>query len=398
MNSRERFRAVVQFETPDYYPVLSCIGIEGPVAETVWKWQREEGLPDWIGQRASEEELGIEWGSGMLASAQINRDWDRFWGMTRIHYWGPESRVERPEPEVLSENSEYRTIRHADGRTEREMHDNLHRYGMPEFIEYPLSEPEDWPAYRDRWVPIEDGVYPDNWDQIATRWRTRDFLLGMILPGTFSQLRHLFGTTRAATLFYDAPDTVHEILQHYRRRAFRMYSRFLAAVEPDYVAIGEDYCYRSGCLVSPATFREFFHPHYREEVALAREYGIPLVFVDSDGYVENIIPLLEEVGINGLEPFEPKSGPGNDVRRVRARHPNFIMRGGLDKLVMDQGDPAVIDAEIDAKVPCLLPLGGYFPTIDHGLPPTARYRSYLHFMRRLHEVTRNPEGEFWRYL
>ena len=383
---------------PDYYPILSCGWIEGPVAETVWKWQREEGLPNWIGQKGPDGGLGPEWGIGGLASAQMNYDWDLFWGMTRIQGWGPGSEVEVPEPEVLSEDSEYRLIRHANGRTEREMHDNIHRYGMPEFIQYPLSEPEEWPAYRDRWVPMEDGVYPEDWDSVAARWRSRDFPLGIGLPGTFSILRSLFGTARAATLFYDAPDTVRDILEHYRRRAFRMYRRFLADVQPDFVGIGEDYCYRSGCLVSPAMFREFFHPHYQEEVGFAREHDIPLVFIDSDGYVENVVPLLEEAGVNGMEPFEPKSGRGNDVRRVRASHPTFVMRGGLDKFVMEQGDPSVIDAEIDSKVPSLLPLGGYFPTIDHVLPPTARFHSYLHFMGRLHEAMGNPEGQFWSYL
>lgn len=398
MNSRERFVAVTQFERPDYVPLLSCNAIDGPVPETVWTWQRDQGFPSWVGQRAREERLGPEWDSrtGVWGWEEIARDWDRFWGLTRVHFWVPDSSVKVPDPEVLADDGEYQTLRYADGRIVREWHNNMSRYGMPEFIKYPLSRPEDWPDYRDRWVPMEDGVYPANWDALATRWRSRDFPLGTTLPGTFSVLRELFGTALAAILFYDAPGLVHEIFRHYRHRAMRMLERFMADVRPDVIYIGEDYCYRSGCFVSPAIFREFIIPHYREEVEFARAYGCPLVIVDSDGFVESIVPLLEEAGINCLQAFEPRAG--NDIVRVRARHPHFVIWGGLDKFMMDQDSLQAIDAEIERKVPPLLAHGGYFPGIDHALPPTARFRSYLHFMRRLHELTGNPEGEFWNYL
>ena len=68
--------------------------------------------------------------------------------------------METPDPEILADDGEYLTLRHANGAIVREMYDNANRYGMPEFIKYPLSEPEDWPAYRDRWLPMEDGQYP----------------------------------------------------------------------------------------------------------------------------------------------------------------------------------------------------------------------------------------------
>ena len=394
MNDRERFLAVAQFEKPDYVPLLSCNGIDGPVPETVWTWQREQGAPIRV-EPATAGELGPEWTSLLGWTGDLQKAWDSFWGLTRVHCWGPESTVEPPARELVADDGEYLTFRYEDGRVEREMYDNDNRYGMPEFIKYPLADPEDWPAYRERWLPPEDGVYPADWDALAARWRARDFPLGASLPGTFSVLRSLFGTARASTLFYDAPQLVHEILRHYRQRAMRMLARYMEDTRPDCVCIGEDFCYRSGCFVSPVTFREFFAPHYREEVEYARAFGVRLVLVDSDGFTEPVIPLLEEAGINCLQAFEPRAG--NDIVRVRANHPHFVIWGGLDKYVMDQDDPAVIDAEIDRKVPPLLAHGGYFPGIDHGLPPTARYPSYLHFIGRLHELTGNPRGEFWRY-
>lgn len=395
MNDRERFLAVAQFEQPDYVPLLSCNGIDGPVPETVKVWCKEQGAPLYLDELKGRD-LGLEWTGLLGVTSELQCMWDDFWGLTRVHYWGPESRVERADPEVIADDGEYLTLRHADGAIVREMYDNADRYGMPEFIKYPLDEPEQWPAYRERWLPLEVGVYPEGWAAQAALWRTRTFPLGALLPGTFSVLRDLFGTARASTLFYDAPELVHEILRHYRCRAMGMLERYMADAHPDCVSIGEDFCYRSGCFVSPAIFREFFIPHYREEVEYARTFGVQLTLVDSDGFTEPVISLLEEAGINCLQAFEPRAG--NDIVRVRANHSHFVIWGGLDKYLMDQGDSAVIDAEIDRKVPPLLARGGYFPGIDHGLPPTARYRSYLHFMWRLHELTGNPQGEFWQYV
>lgn len=104
---------------------------------------------------------------------------------------------------------------------------------------------------------------------------------------------------------------------------------------------------------------------------------------------------------------------GNTVRMHYQAHPDLYdladrlglfvwaeipLWGVGSRDVGEFADPAAIDVEIERKVPPLLAHGGYFPGIDHGLPPTTRHRIYLHFMRRLHELTGNPQGEFWRYL
>lgn len=391
MNARERFLAVTHFDKPDYVPLVSCNSIDGPVAETVWKWQREQGMPALSQEPLPEDTFPAYdsfWGSTALA-----RGWDRFWGLTRVHYWSPGSSVLVPDPEVIDDDGTYVTYREADGRVTRELHDNWDRYTMPEFLRYPLAQPHEWYAYKERWLPIEPGVYPAEWEATAAEMRRRTFPMGTSMPGTFGVLRSLFGTAPAAMLMSDEPSTVHDILRHHRQRAFAMAERLMRDAPPDVIGIGEDYCYRSGCFVSPAMFREFFAPHYREIVDFAKQYGVDTVIVDSDGFVEGVVPLLEEAGVRGLQAFEPRAG--NDVVRVRRCHPRFVIWGGLDKFVMDQDDAAVVDAEVEGKAAVLLPLGGYLPGIDHGLPPTALYRTYAHFIRSLHELTGNPEGEFW---
>ena len=366
-----------RFEEPDYVPLLSCDSINGPNMYTVSTWHREQGFPRWVSSSSA---------------------WDLMWGMTRLRTWYPGGPGEKaPAPEVLAKDRIYETLRYADGRVVKQRigQTATNYYGMPQFIKFPCESREDWEAYRDRWVPIGDGIYPDNWEEKVGAWSERDYPLGTHFVGGFSLMRSLFGTNLACKLFYTDPDLVKEVMSHYRERHRRIVSRLLRDVELDFALTGEDFCYRNGCLVSPGIFREFIIPHYRPQVRLAREHGIGFVFVDSDGFVEDVVGLLEEAGVNGLEAFEVMAG--NDVRRVREAHPRFVIRGGLDKFVMDYDDPTRALREIDSKVPDTLERGGYFPGIDHGLPPTSHWRTYLRFMERLHGFCRNPEGRFRQY-
>jgi len=376
MTFRERYWAVAHFQRPDVVPILTCSSINGPNMETVRTWQREQGFPEWV---------------------QTLEDWDTFWGTSRLRYWSPGStEPPMPPPDVIADDGEYHTLRYANGSVVREMHDNWDRYTMPEFIEYPLKHLDEWPAYRDRWLPLDDGVYPDDWPQQAKELSARDYPLGVGMAGSFSVLRGLFGTALACTAFYDAPDTVRDILRQYREMAMRRNRRFLSDVKVDFAHTGEDYCYRNGCFVSPRIYREFIVPHYREQADYLRSLGVDVLGIDSDGYVEDVIGLIEESGWNYLEAFEPRAG--NDVRRVRESHPTFIIRGGLDKFAMDHSDFGEVDRLMDEIAAPMLEAGGYFPGIDHGLPPTTKFRTYLHFMDRLHELCNNPAGRFREYL
>ncbi|MEI8083945.1 MAG: hypothetical protein WCI74_19075, partial [Actinomycetes bacterium] len=61
--------------------------------------------------------------------------------------------------------------------------------------------------------------------------------------------------------------------------------------------ISEDMCYKSGCFISPAMFRQFMLPAYRKLTGFYRDHGIQTVLVDSDGDVMRLIPLLIEGGV-----------------------------------------------------------------------------------------------------
>ena len=118
--------------------------------------------------------------------------------------------------------------------------------------------------------------------------------------------------------------------------------------------------------------------------------------VDSDGCIMELVPLLAECGMNTIHPCEVHGG--NDLFALRRRFPEFILMGWLEKETLNEGNGGAIRGEIMSKVPPLLAAGRYFPNGDHGIQPLATYENLRRFLTLLHEVTRNPEGEFPRLV
>lgn len=105
-----------------------------------------------------------------------------------------------------------------------------------------------------------------------------------------------------------------------------------------------------------------------------------LGWVDSDGDMTQLLPLLEEVGIKGQLPFEVQAGM--DIRQVREKHPKMVLFGGLDKKLLAQSRDNM-EKEIQNKVVPLLKIGGYFPGLDHAVPPDLSLADFRWFLERL---------------
>ena len=108
-------------------------------------------------------------------------------------------------------------------------------------------------------------------------------------------------------------------------------------------------------------------PYYKQIVDHFRSKNVDLVFVDTDGNFDVLIPLFLEAGINGFFPFERAAGM--DPARVRKEYGHaFCMFGGLDKREVARGREAIC-RHVDSFVPALLADGGYVPMLDRTAPP-----------------------------
>jgi hypothetical protein len=142
--------------------------------------------------------------------------------------------------------------------------------------------------------------------------------------------------------------------------------------------------YKEKSMISPAMARRFLQPAWTRWVDEGRQAGVQLFDMDSDGKVDELIPLWIESGLNVNDPVEVAAG--NDINLYRARFGTAMaFRGGVDKRCIAKGG-RVIEDEI-ARIASVVRDGGYIPGCDHGVPHDISWDDFLHYCRLLAELT-----------
>jgi len=361
MNTRERFLATMHYQERDRCPW----GEMNYWPETLDRWQKE----------------------GMPADVYVNQ----FFGYDRLRVAVDVSFGLVPgfQPEVLEETESYRIVRRDTGVIAKEFKGAL-SYHMPQWLRFPMQTRDDWEnEIKPRLNPGSPTRYPEYWQEDAAAYAHRSYPLTIRMGSVFGWLRNWMGFERALEAFYDDPEWVHEIMGYVVEFCCAVGQRALDDVDVDYILLWEDMAYKAGPMISPAMFREFMLEPYKKLTGFIRERGVDLIFVDSDGNAEPLIPLWLEGGVNGFYPIERAAGM--DAVALRERYGRELrLIGGIDKRAMAAG-PAAIDAEL-AHVAPLLKEGGYIPWCDHFVPPDVSLRNYQYYVRRMKEASLDPDG------
>ena len=59
--------------------------------------------------------------------------------------------------------------------------------------------------------------------------------------------------------------------------------------------------------------------------------------------------------------------------------------GGIDKLILPDGKQA-IDRELESKIPAMLELGGYIPSLDHRVVVETSLLQFGYYVKRVREL------------
>ena len=369
MTDRERFRAICRFEPVDRAPLFYFQGfVGGPVGyEARQRWLSEDLFPP----ARSAESLAVYFGLTCPELVPIE-----------LGMWPPF------ETEVLDRPSgDTEVVRLSDGTISLQVRDNDNVYAMPQFLEFAVKSRRDWEELKARFES-GDHRYPRGWSDLAKRYRESSSVLRLgagagYVGGFYGRLRGLLGFERLSLSFHDDPRLLKDMNQFHVDFLISTLDRCLSEVQIDLIVIGEDMAGRNGMLVSPASFREFMLPYYRQFVGFCKEHRVGSVWVDSDGDIRELIPLLVEAGVDGIGPCDNVLGLV-DVVALRESYPRLVLAGGIDKRVVEIGRTFdEIDAELERKVRPLLRRGGYFPGPDHGWTPLVSLDNYRYYVDRL---------------
>ncbi len=368
ISGRERYLATAEFRTVDRAFLIQPI----PWDETLVRWRNEglkaENLAEHFG---TDTELGYD--------HPFHTD------------HGTPLLLPPLERKILSEADEHQIIFEEAGNTVK-LFKNNPMQSMPQFVEYPVKNREDWEKIikpRRDWHTPGWTLQGEELKSYAEKVRTRDYPLGLWAASLYGWPRCWMGVERLSMMFYDDPDLVHEMCEHIAEWAVQTLTPVLNAVQFDFAYIWEDMAGKAGPLCSPSTYRDFCLKPLKRVTNLLRKNGVKHIIVDSDGNNDVLIPLWLEAGVNGLRPFEVAAGC--DAIATRRKYgKDLIMQWGIDKRALAKGKDE-IDREILSKVPWLCMQGGYFPQVDHLVPPDVSLLNYTYYSKLLRSVVEDPE-------
>jgi len=370
MTDLDRFRAVVNFDVPDYWPILRLYGLGGVYPRGREKLVRE----------------------GMPASVNDLFTWCDYWGLLTVLDAKPIGVNAPGIKEERGVEGDFEFVRYETGALTRQVIDNANAYSMPDFQEFHVRDRGSWDLYKKLITPR--GKDLRRLDEQVERLKHRTKPLCMKVGGTWGVVRNFMGPVQAMMVIYEAPELLKDIIDHLLWIQEEFAFPVIKALRPEILFTFEDLSYKNGMLISPSDFKTFCGDYYRRVAEVGRECGALLLIVDSDGKVDEFCKVLEELGFNGCCPMEQVCG--NEVAEYRKQQPRFIYAGGVEKGIVNTGDRRDIDAYLRAVIPTRLEGRGYFPMFDHRLQPMADFKRLCQCMTVLHEICGCKAGSFPR--
>ena len=325
---------------------------------------------------------GLYWPTQGFAKDHDVRD---FFGMDQTQQLVDANLFFHPmfEAEVLEEDDRVMKYRDLDGVIRLFLKEPA---TMASGWEWPITDRKSWEKLKaERINPhgVRDRL-PENWKEKAAEYKSRTYPLGFggYPMGFFGTLAHLIGYDNLFYLYYDDPGLIHDITDTFTNLWIAVFEEVAAEVEIDHLQIWEDISFGSGSMLSNGLMREFMLPYYKRFVGYARQKGVRVVLVDTDGDCGKIIPFFLECGATGMYPFEVSCGM--DVQKVRKDFPGLALMGGVSKSLVAEGREQ-IDLQLE-KVKQVLKTGGYIPYMDHFTPPDIHFDDYSYYRNKLNQL------------
>lgn len=272
MTGREEFLRIGKFEEKG----KAWIWDMGTWAETLVRW-RKEGMP-------GDDHLLNIFGFDYTQSIPVNL------GL-----------LPGFEGQIIEETRDYRIRIRSDGVKSKEFipktdAETTTPLSMSQWLEFPVKDKKSWERLKQRLDPHSPARYPVNWEDLKRMWKEREYPLILPGPSFYGWVRGWVGMENLALMFYDNPSLVHEMMDYIADFSIEVLRKAVEEVEIDCVCFWEDMAYKTASLISPKMFRDFILPNCKKVTDLLRSHGIEIIMVDSDGNVEELIPLWLEGG------------------------------------------------------------------------------------------------------
>jgi uroporphyrinogen decarboxylase len=252
-------------------------------------------------------------------------------------------------------------------------------------IDHPVKTRADWDAYKQRFLPDSPGRTAEQWhESVAPSLKASTEPVALYLYPFFFRLGfYSLGMERFLTAFHEEPDLIRDIFAWWGAFALQVIRPLLACGAIDCVLFTEDLAGKNGPLISPATYREFWHPHQDPILQAVLEADVPVICQWTAGQVGPLLPEMLAHGFNCTWPLEVCAGM--DAPALRRRYGQRLLLGGNVAKEAVIAGPERIDAEVERLAP-LMEAGGFLPALDDMASPDMPFAHYRHLIERLQAI------------
>ena len=372
MNFRENVMAVLHYEKPDQFPVVSF----GYWAETLQKWEEE-------GHITHEETVGYcSYGDNSEADRSIMKklgfdfNWNSCIGFdTGLRpNFGHTILEEKEDGTLLARDEQGLIVLEKPGVVSIPAEIGTSMTGRKAWEELYLPKLK-WSAERVNTEYIKSLADDTN----------REIPIGLHCGSLIGYMRNLLGVEQLSYLYADDEELYAEIVD---TLAGICYQGVKTALETgakfDYAHFWEDICFKNGPLVSPFVFEDYVAPHYKRITDLLTKYGIDIVSVDCDGCIDTLVPIWLKNGVNTMFPIEVGTWNAS-IAPWREKYGKMLRGvGGMNKTLFAR-DRKAIDEEVE-RLKGLISLGGYIPCPDHRIAPDAKFELVQYYCDKMHQL------------
>ena len=253
-----------------------------------------------------------------------------------------------------------------------------------EMVGHPLADDRAIGAYRAP-DPDRSELYVEA-ERVIDLFKDEYWIVGVTVTTIFETAWALRGYEKTLMDFALNPDLVEKLLDipfRYHLAA----AKNLVEMGVDMIWIGDDVGAQNRMVISPGTWRRFFKPRMATFISTLKDINPDVkVAYHSDGEIFPIIPDLIEVGLDVLNPIQPRSMDPVELKKAFGSHLCFW--GSIDEQhTLPFGTPAEVAGEVTARVRTLGENGGLIIGPTHHVQLDTPLEN---FWAMAHTVTKTP--------
>lgn len=159
------------------------------------------------------------------------------------------------------------------------------------------------------------------------------------VPWCFHAANTALGLEHLAYLVYDDRDYLHELFEWVEEGTRRAIREVLLPAGVDVVLFDGDCAYKTGLMVRPDHFRELVFDRTAKTMQPLKNAGV-LCVLHSDGKLDDLIPVLIELGFNAVHGVEAQANDladikrrfGRDITLIGNMDVDFLFRASVDEV------------------------------------------------------------------